>query len=146
MQLAKDHPHGVSLKAFYDTFLLPLQGIAGQPYINVFQPYIDVQTWWRHPATRAGPAGAHACSGLQVATTQALPLALHVTHNGWAQEQVKCLFVPLRAGAPPLSSAAFEAGMQLLWTDLATHHAASEAGELAQHADHKAWEDRCNTP
>ena len=36
--------------------------------------------------------------------------------------------------------------MQLLWTDLATHHAASEARELAQHADQEAQEDRCDVP
>ena len=78
-QLAKDHLHGITLKAFYDTFLLPLQGDAGQPYT-------DVQTWWRHATMHTGPAGARACSGLQVTTAQALPLALHVNHDGWAQE------------------------------------------------------------
>ena len=36
--------------------------------------------------------------------------------------------------------------MQLLHTDLATQHAASEARELAQHADREAWEDRRNAP
>ena len=50
-QLAKDHLHGITLKAFYDSFPLPLQGNAGQPYTNV-------QTWWRHAAMCAGPAGA----------------------------------------------------------------------------------------
>ena len=138
-QLAKDHPHGISLKTFYDSFLLPLQGVADQPYL-------DVQTWWRHAATCTGPAGAHVRSGLQVATAQALPPALHVTCDGWAQEQVERLFVPLRAGAPPLSNASFEAGMQLLRTDLAMHHAASEARELAQHADREAREDRRDAP
>ena len=136
MQLTKDHPHGITLKAF---FLLPLQG-------NITQPYTDVQTWWRHAAMCAGPAGAQACSGLQVATTQALPPALHTNCDGWAQEQVKCLFAPLQARAPPLLSAAFKASMHLLWTDLATHHAASKARELAQHADHEAREDRRDAP
>ena len=75
VQLAKDHPHGITLKEFYDTFLLPLQGIAGQPYTNV-------QTWWRHTATCSGPARARACSGLQVTTAQALPLALHANCDG----------------------------------------------------------------
>ena len=107
MLLAKDHLHGITLKAFYDTFLLPLQGATGQPYT-------DVQTWWRHAATHSGPAGPQARSGLQVTTMQVLPLALHASHDGWAQEQVECLFAPLRAGAPSLSSAAFKAGMQLL--------------------------------
>ena len=36
--------------------------------------------------------------------------------------------------------------MHLLRTDLATHHAASKARELAQHADHKAQEDRRDAP
>ena len=36
--------------------------------------------------------------------------------------------------------------MQLLRMDLATHHAASKARELAQHANRKAWEDRCDVP
>ena len=56
-QLSKDHPHSITLKAFYNTFLLPLQAITGQPYT-------DVQTWWRHAAMRSGPAGAQARSGL----------------------------------------------------------------------------------
>ena len=30
--------------------------------------------------------------------------------------------------------------------DLATHHAASKARELAQHVDWEAWEDRCDAP
>ena len=128
MQLSKDHPYGITLKAFYDIFLLPLQVIAGQPYT-------DVQTWWRHTATCTALTRAQARSGLQVATTQALPLGLHTSHDGWAQEQVKCLFKQLRARAPPLSSAAFKACMQLLQMDLATHHTASEARELAQHVD-----------
>ena len=135
MQLSKDHPYGISLKALDNTFLLPLHATARHPYI-------DVETWWKHAAMCTAPAGARGRSGLQVSTAQALPLALHANHDGWAQEQVKHLFKPLWAMAPPLSSAAFEAGMQLLWMDLATHHAASEARELAQHADREAWEDR----
>ena len=91
-------------------------------------------------------AGARVCLGLQVTTTQALPPALHANHDGWAQEQVEHLFAPLQAGAPPLSSAAFEAGILLLQTDLATHHAASKARELAQHADCEAREDRHDAP
>ena len=73
---------------------------------------------------------------------QALPPALCANRDGWAQEQVKRLFEPLQAVAPPLSSVAFEAGMQLLQMDLATHHAASEARELAQHVDQEVQEDR----
>ena len=138
-QLSKDHPYGISLKALYDTFLLPLHATAGHPYI-------DVVNWWRHATMRAAPAGARGHSGLQVSMAQALPTALHAICNGWAQEQVEHLFKPLQAVAPPLSSVAFEAGMQLLWTDLATHHAASEARELAQHADQEAWEDRQDAP
>ena len=107
VQVSKDHPYGITLKAFYDVFLLPLQAIAGQPYA-------DVQTWWRHAAMHATLARARAHSGLQVTTAQALPPALHVNHDGWAQEQVECLFEPLRAGALLLSSEAFKAGMQLL--------------------------------
>ena len=100
----------------------------------------------RLPCTLGWP-GPFACSGLQVTTAQALPPALHANHNGWAQEQAEHLFAPLQAGAPPLSSAAFKAGIQLLQTDLATHHAASEARELAQHADQEeAQEDRCDAP
>ena len=87
-QVSKDHPYGITLKAFYDVFLLPLQAITGQPYA-------DVQTWWRHAATRATSARAQACSGLQATTAQALPPALHVNHDGWAQEQVEHLFEPL---------------------------------------------------
>ena len=52
------------------------------------------------------------CSGLQVTTAQALPLALHANCDGWAQEQVEHILKPLQAGVPPLSSAAFEVGMQ----------------------------------
>ena len=139
VQLSKDHPYGITLKAFYDIFLLPLQAVAGQPYT-------DVQTWWRYTAMCAAPAGAQACLGLQVTIIQALLLALHANHDGWAQEQVECLFELLRAGAPPLSSAAFEAGMQLLRTDLAMQHTASKARELAQHTDQEAWEDRHDAP
>ena len=69
-----------------------------------------------------------------------------MTRDGWAQEQVERLLAPLRAGAPPLSNAAFEAGMHLLRTDLAMHHAASEARELAQHADRETREDRRDAP
>ena len=50
-QVSKDHPHGITLKTFYDVFLLPLQAIAGQPYANV-------QAWWRHAATCSASARA----------------------------------------------------------------------------------------
>ena len=80
-------------------------------------------------------ARAQACLDLQVSTTQALSPALHANHDGWAQEQVACILQPLQVAAPPLLSAAFEASMHLLHTNLATHHAASEARGLAQHAD-----------
>ena len=81
-QLSRDHPYGITLKAFYDIFLSPLQAIMGQPYT-------DVQTWWRHAATRAALTGAQACLGLQVATAQAFLPALCTNHDGWAQEQVE---------------------------------------------------------
>jgi hypothetical protein len=65
-----------------------------------------------------------------VDTVQALLPAVHGDQDGWAQEQVETLLHPLCALAPPLSSAAFEMGMQLLQTDLAAHHAIREAREL----------------
>ena len=52
-------------------------------------------------------AGARAPSGLQVSTTQLLSLELHGTHNGWAQEQVKCILEPLQAVTYPLLSVTF---------------------------------------
>ena len=87
-----------------------------------------------------------ACLGHQVFTTQALSLALYGNHDGWAQEQVACILQPLQVAVPPLSSVAFEASMHLLCTDLATQHAASEARELAQHANQEACEDCCDAP
>ena len=138
-QLSRDHPYSITLKVFYDIFLSPLQAVVGHLYINV-------KNWWRHATTCAVMAGARACSGLQVATTEALPPALHASHDGWAQEQVEHILKPLQAGVPSLSSGAFKAGMQLLWMDLAAQHTAREARELAQHVDQEAWEDRCNAP
>ena len=88
VQLSKEHPYGISLKALYNTFLLPLQATASHPYT-------DVVNWWRHAATRAALAGAWVHSGLQVSTAQALLLALCANCNGWAQEQVERLFKPL---------------------------------------------------
>ena len=129
--LARDFPNGIELKAFYDTFLPPL------PPAEV-QLYTDVLTWWRHVATRAAGAGARARSGLQVVTSQALPPALRGRRDGWAHQEVDRIFQPLRATPPPLSNATFEAAMQHLRGDLAGHHAAREARELAQHADHEA--------
>jgi hypothetical protein len=51
------HPDGITLKAFYDRFLITVQ-LAEQPnYANIF-------TWWRHAASQAAGAGAHERSGL----------------------------------------------------------------------------------
>ena len=94
----------------------------------------------------AAAASTQACSGLQVSTLQALSPALHANCDGWAQEQVAHILQSLWAAAPPLLSAAFEAGMHLLCTNLATQHAASEARELAQHADQEVHEDHCDAP
>jgi hypothetical protein len=139
-QLARDFPYGIPLRALYDLFLVPLLTAGGHPYVNVF-------TWWRHAAMRAAAAGARARSGLQVATAQALPPALHGDCDGWAQEQVENdILWPLQAVPPPLLRMAFEAGMQLLRTNLATHHAVREARELTQPADHEAGKDCCDTP
>ena len=80
-------------------------------------------------------ARAWACSGLQVSTVQALSPALHVNCDRWVQEQVTHTLQPLWVAAPPLLSAALEASMHLLRTNLATHHVTSEARELAQHVD-----------
>lgn len=95
---------------------------------------------------RATSASARACLGLQVSTVQALPLALCRDHDGWAHDQVQHILQPLWMAAPPLLSTSFEVGMQLLCTDLTTQHAASEARELAQHANQKACEDHRDAP
>ena len=52
-QLVRDFPYGVVLNAFYDIFLVPLQAVARQPYV-------DEQTWWRHATTHATLARAWA--------------------------------------------------------------------------------------
>ena len=116
IRLTQGYPFGIGLKAFYDSFLAPLTLAEAQPYADVF-------AWWRHAATRAASAGAWARLGLQASTTQLLPPELWGAHNGWAQEQVKKLFGPLRATTLPLlSSAAFQTGMEQLRSDLAAHH------------------------
>ena len=120
MRFAQDYPFGISLKAFYDAFLAPLGPVKAQPYADIF-------TWWRHATTHAVPAGAQACSGLQVSTTQLLPPELHGAHDGWAQEQAKKIFAPLHAMMLPLSSAAFQTGMEQLCSDLEAQHATQEA-------------------
>ena len=138
-QLARDFPYDVTVNAFYDIFLAPLQAVASQPYV-------EVQTWWRHAAMHAVVAGAQACSGLLVSTVQALSPTLCTNHDRWVQEQVACILQPLWAAVPPLLSTAFEAGMHLLHTNLATHRATSEARELAQHADQEVQEDHHDMP
>jgi hypothetical protein len=114
--------------------LAPLSVVEAPLYCNVFN-------WWRHAAMRAMAAGARPCLGLQVDTAQALPLTVCGTQDGWAQEQVESILWLLQAVTPPLSSAAFKTGMQLLHTDLAAHHAIHEARELAQHANQEAHKD-----
>ena len=133
MRLTQDYyPFGVMLKTFYDVFLAPLSPAEAQPYT-------DVYTWWRHATMCAASASAWAHSGLQVSTTQLLSPELHGTHDGWAQEQAKRIFVPLRAVTHPLSSVTFQASMDQLHTNLATQHTIQEAQELlAQHTDCEA--------
>ena len=86
-------------------------------------------------------AGVWACSGLQTSITQLLPPELHGAHDGWAQEQAKKIFSPLHVTTLPLSSTAFQTGMEQLHSDLAVQHATQEACELAQHANWEARED-----
>ena len=133
-RLVQNHPFGIGLKAFYDSFLTPLSPAEVQPYADVF-------IWWRHAATHAASAGARARSGLQTSTTQLLPPELRGAHDRWAQEQAKKIFGPLHATSLPLSSAAFQTGMEQLRSNLAAQHAMREAWELAQHANWEARED-----
>ena len=137
IRFTQDHPFGMSLKAFYDTFLAPLGPVEAQPYANIF-------AWWRHAATCMASAGARAHSGLQVSTTQLLPPELHGACDGWVQEQAEKLFAPFHAMMLLLSSTTFQTGMEQLRSDLAAQHATREAQELAQHADWKAREDCCD--
>ena len=83
-----------------------------------------------------------------VTTLQAFSPALHANHDGCVQEQVTHILQPLWVAAPPpLLSAMFKASMHLLCTDLvATHHATSEARELAQHANQEVHEDCHDAP
>ena len=139
MRFTCDYPFGISLKAFYDVFLAPLGPAKAQPYSDIF-------TWWRHATTCAVLAGAQACSGLQhqVPTTQLLLPELHGAHDGWVQEQAKKFFAPLHTMTLPLSSIAFQTGMDQLHSDLAAQHATQEAQELVQHANWEAREDHYN--
>ena len=89
-------------------------------------------------------ASAWACSGVQVSTTQLLSPELHGAHDGWVHEQAEKIFVPLHAMTLPLSSVAFQTGMDQLHSDLAAQHAICEAQELAQHANWEAHEDHCD--
>ena len=107
VRLAQDYPFGISLKAFYDTFLAPLGPAEALPYADVFM-------WWRHATTRVASAATQPCSGLQASTTQLLPPELCSAHDGWAQEQAEKIFTPLRAMMLPLSSTAFQMGMEQL--------------------------------
>ena len=129
-RLAWDHPFSVLLKTFYDVFLATLSLAEAQPYSD----YI----WWRHATMCTVSAGTQACLGLQVSTTQLLSPKLHGAHDGWAQEQAEWILAPLLAMAHPLSSAAFQTGMDQLRTDLAAQQAIREAQELAHHTDHEA--------
>jgi hypothetical protein len=129
------HPDGISLKDFYDQFLMTVP-TAERPN------YIDTFTWWRHAASRAAGAGARERSGLQVPTAQALPTTLRATREGWARTEVERILTGLRALPPPLTDTTFVAAFHHLRTDLAVQHAAREARELAQFADREAREDR----
>ena len=116
VRLAWDHPFRISLKTLYDAFLAPLGPTKAQLYANVF-------TWWRHATTHAASAAAQPHSGLQASTTQLLPPKLHGAHDSWVQEQVNKIFPPLKAMTLPLSSTAFQTGMEQLCSDLAAQHA-----------------------
>ena len=89
-------------------------------------------------------ASAQAHSGLKASTTQLLPPKLYGACDNWAQEQAEKIFTPLHAMMLPLSSTAFQTGMEQLRSDLAAQHATREVQELAQHADQEAREDCCN--
>ena len=52
---------------------------------------------------------------------------------------------PLRVVVPPLSNTTFEAAFQHLQDDLHAQHNMREACEAAQHAEHEAREDCCDT-
>ena len=118
-------------------FLAPLTPAKAQPYVDIF-------TWWRHAATCTASAGAQTRLGLQASTTQLLPPELWGACDGWVQEQTEKLFGPLHATTLPLSSAAFQTGMEQLRSDLAAQQTIREARELAQHADREAREDHCD--
>ena len=118
-RIAKAHAFGMSIKSFYDLFQAPLGPAEAQLYAEVF-------AWWRHAATRSAPGG-RARLGLQLATTQLLSPELRGTRDGWAQEQVGGIFEPLHHAVLPLSSVAFQAGMDQLQSDLAAQHAVREA-------------------
>ena len=79
--------------------------------------------------------------GVAASTTQLLPPELHGAHDSWAQEQAEKIFAPLYAMMLPLSSTAFQMGMEQLRSDLAAQHATQEVRELAQHANREARED-----
>ena len=64
---------------------------------------------------------------LQVSTTQLLLSELRGARDGWVQEQAKKIFDPLHAMTLPLSSTAFQTGMDQLRSDLAAQHATQEA-------------------
>ena len=119
MRFAQDYPFEIGLKVFYDAFLAPLGPVEAQPYTDIF-------TWWRHAATHAVSAGAWAHLGLPLSTTQLLPPELHGAHDSWVQEQAEKIFTPLHATMLPLSSAAFQTGMEHLHSDLAAQHATQE--------------------
>ena len=100
----------------YDAFLAPLGPIKAQPYANIF-------TWWRHATMHVASASAQAHSGLKASTTQLLPPKLYGACDNWAQEQAEKIFTPLHAMMLPLSSTAFQMGMEQLRSDLAAQHA-----------------------
>jgi hypothetical protein len=73
---------------------------------------------------------------------QVLPTALRATCKGWARMEVERILAGLRTLPPPLTDTTFVAAFHHLRVDLAAHHAAREARELAQYAEQEVREDR----
>ena len=135
VEICEHFPDGIGIRAFYDRFLANVTGSDRQALEEVF-------TWWRHAASRSGGGTSRGRSGLQVPTQQALTPGTRVRREAWARTEVEVMLEPLRAVAPPLSNATFEAAFRRLQDDLHAQHNAREAREAAQHAEHEAREDR----
>ena len=59
VQLARDFPYGVVLKAFYDIFLAPLQAVARQPYANLVEACCHACRGGQGPGTLGAPSLHH---------------------------------------------------------------------------------------